>query len=35
MLEKGYREKMVRKQVLRACEHPRENLLEKVKSEPD
>ena len=30
LLEKGYSEKMVRKQVLRAREHSRESLLEKV-----
>ena len=35
LLEKGYSEKMVRKQVLRPREHSRESLLEKVKSEPD
>ena len=35
LLEKGYSEKMVRKQVLRAREHSRESLLEKVKSESD
>ena len=35
LLEKGYSEKMVRKQVLRALEHSRESLLEKVKSESD
>ena len=35
LFEKGYSEKMVRKQVLRACEHSRESLLEKVKSEFD
>ena len=33
LFEKGYSEKMVRKQVLRAREHSRESLLEKVKSE--
>ena len=33
LLEKGYSAKMVRKQVLRAREHSRESLLEKVKSE--
>ena len=35
LLEKGYSEKVVRKQVLWAREHSRESLLEKVKSEPD
>ena len=30
LFEKGYSEKMVRKQVLRAREHSRESLLEKV-----
>ena len=35
LLEKGYSEKMVRKQVLRALEHSRESLLEEVKSESD
>ena len=35
LFEKGYSEKMVRKQVLRAREHSRESLLEKVKSEFD
>ena len=35
LLEKGYGKKMVRKQVLRAREHSRESLLEKVKSESD
>ena len=35
LFEKGYSEKMVRKQVLRAREHSRESLLEKVKSESD
>ena len=35
LFEKGYSEKMVRKQVFRACEHSRESLLEKVKSESD
>ena len=33
LLEKGYSEKMVRKQVLWAREHSRGSLLEKVKSE--
>ena len=33
LFEKGYSEKMVRKQILRAREHSRESLLEKVKSE--
>ena len=33
LFEKGYNEKMVRKQVLRAREHSRVSLLEKVKSE--
>ena len=33
LFEKAYTEKMVRKQVLRACEHSRESLLKKVKSE--
>ena len=33
LLEKGYSEKMVRKQVSWAREHSRESLLEKVKSE--
>ena len=32
LLEKRYSAKMVRKQVLRAREHSRESLLEKVKS---
>ena len=35
LFEKGYSEKMVRKQILRAREHSRESLLEKVKSESD
>ena len=35
LFEKGYSEKMIRKQVLRAHEHSRESLLEKVKSESD
>ena len=35
LLEKCYSEKMVRKQVLRACEHSRESLLKKKKSESD
>ena len=35
LLEKGYSEKMVRKQLLRAREHSRESLLKKVKSESD
>ena len=35
LLEKGYSEKMVRKQLLRGHEHSRESLLEKVKSESD
>ena len=35
LLEKCYSEKMVRKQVLRACEHSRESLLKKEKSESD
>ena len=35
LFEKGYSEKMVRKQVLWAWEHSRESLLEKLKSEPD
>ena len=34
-VRKRYSEKMVRKQVLRAREHSRESLLEKVKSESD
>ena len=33
LFEKGHNEKMVREQVLRAREHSREGLLEKVKSE--
>ena len=33
LFEKGYTEKMVKKQVLQAREHSRESLLEKVKSE--
>ena len=35
LLEKGYSEKMVRKQVLRAHEHSKKNLLENLKSESD
>ena len=35
LLEKGYSEKMVRKQLLRDHEHSRESLLEKLKSESD
>ena len=35
LFEKGYSEKMVRIQVLRAREHSRESLLKKVKSEFD
>ena len=35
LFEKGYNKKMVRKQVLRAREHSRKSLLEKVKSESD
>ena len=35
LFEKGYSKKMVRKQVLRALEHSRESLLNKVKSEFD
>ena len=34
-IKKSYSEKMVRKQILLACEHSRESLLEKVKSEFD
>ena len=32
LFEKGYSDKMVRKQVLRTREHSRESLIEKVKS---
>ena len=35
LFEKGHSERMVRKQVLRAREHSRESLLEKVKLESD
>ena len=35
LFEKGYSEKMVMKQLLRALEHSRESLLKKVKSESD
>ena len=35
LLEKGYSEKIVRKQVLRVREHSRKSLFEKVKSESD
>ena len=35
LFERGYSEKMVRKQLLRAREHSKKSLLEKVKSESD
>ena len=35
LLEKGYSEKMVRKQILWARGHSRESLIEKVKSDSD
>ena len=31
LIERGYNEKMIRKQILRACEHSRNDLLEKEK----
>ena len=34
-LEKDYGDKMIRKQILQGCEHSRESLFEKVKSEYD
>ena len=35
LLEKGYNEKMVRKQILQSSEDSGESLLKKVKSESD
>ena len=35
LFQKGYSEKMLRKQILRIREHSRESLLKKVKSESD
>ena len=32
-MERGYNEKMIRKQILRACEHLRNDLLEREKQQ--